>query len=60
MDLLKAFDCTPHDLVIIKLAVYRFEKNILRYIYLHLKGTKQCVSVNNIKSTFELIISEVK
>ena len=59
MDLLKAIDCTPHDLVIIMLAVYRFEKNILRYIYSHLKSTKQCVSVNNIKSTFELIISEV-
>ena len=57
MDLSKAFDCIPHDLVIAKLAAYGFDKNMICYIYSYLKSRKQCVSVNNIKSTFEEIIS---
>ena len=59
MDLSKAFDCIPHDLVIAKLAAYGFDKNMICYIYSYLKSRKQCVSVNNIKSTFEEIISGV-
>ena len=57
MDLSKAFDCIPHDLIIAKLAAYGFDKNMICYIYSYLKSRKQCVSVNNIKSTFEEIIS---
>ena len=59
MDLSKAFDCIPHDLVNAKLAAYGFDKNMICYIYSYLKSRKQCVSVNNIKSTFEEIISGV-
>ena len=59
MDLSKAFDCIPHDLVIAKLAAYEFDKNMICHIYLYLKSRKQCVSVNNIKSTFKEIISGV-
>ena len=59
MDLSKAFDCIPHDLIIAKLAAYGFDKNMICYIYSYLKSRKQCVSVNNIKSTFEEIISGV-
>ena len=57
MYLSKAFGCLPHDLVIAKLAASGFEKNMICYIYSYLKSRKQCVSVNNIKSTFEEIIS---
>ena len=57
MGLSKAFNCIPHDLVIAKLAAYGFDKNMICYIYSYLKSRKQCVSVNNIKSTFEEIIS---
>ena len=60
MDLSKAFNCIPHDLVIAKLAAYGFDKNMIYYIYSYLKSRKQCVSVNNIKSTFEESISGVK
>ena len=49
----------PHDLVIAKLAAYGFDKNMICYIYSYLKSRKHCVSVNNIKSTFEEIISGV-
>ena len=57
MNLSKAFDCIPHDLVIAKLAAYKFDKNTICCIYSYLNSRKQCVSVNNIKSTFEEIIS---
>ena len=59
MDLSKAFDCIPHDLAIVKLAAYGSDKNMICYIYSYLKSRKQGVSVNNIKSTFEGIISGV-
>ena len=59
MDLSKAFDCIPHDLVIAKLAAYGFDKKMICYIYSCLKSRKQCVSVNNINNTFKEIISGV-
>ena len=59
MDLSKAFDSILHDLVIVELAAYGFDKNMICYIFSYLKSRKQCVSVNNIKRTFEEIISGV-
>ena len=59
MDLWKAFDCIPHNLVIAKLAAYGFDKNMTCYIYSYLKSRKQCFSVNNIKITYKEIISGV-
>ena len=40
IDLSKAFDCIPHDLVIATLAVYRFYKNMICCIYSYLKNKK--------------------
>ena len=37
MDLSKAFDCLPHDLLIAKLAAYGFDHNAIELINSYLK-----------------------
>ena len=59
MDLSKAFDCIPHDLIISKLAAYGFKRETLKLIYCYLKGRKQCVKINNTYSDYNEIISGV-
>ena len=59
MDLSKAFDCIPHDLIIAKLAAFGFKRETLRLIYSYLKGRKQCVKINNTYSDYNEIISRV-
>ena len=43
MDLSKAFDCIPHDLIILKLAAYGIDRENLKMTYFYLKGWKKCV-----------------
>ena len=59
MDLSKAFNCVPHDLLIAKLSAHGLHGNALKYIYTYLKNRKQCVPVNNVCSDFKDIISGV-
>ena len=59
MDLSKAFDCIPHDLLIVKLSAYGLNGNALKYIYTYLKNRKQCVRIKNVCSDFKDIISWV-
>ena len=59
MDLSKAFDCIPHDLLIAKLSAYGFDENSLVYIYSYLKRREQCVRINNTYSSFQTILSGV-
>ena len=59
MDLSKAFDCIPHDLLIAKLHAYGFDENALILIYPYLKRRKQSVRINNTYSSFQTILSGV-
>ena len=59
MDLSKAFDCIPHDLLIAKLSAYGFHEDALVYICSYLKRRQQSVRINNTYSTFQQVLSGV-
>ena len=59
MDLSKAFDCVPHDLLIAKLDAYGFDRKSLIFFYSYLKRRKQCLNLNNIQSIFKTLLSGV-
>ena len=59
MDLSKAFDCVPHDLLIAKLNAYGFDNKTLVLFYSYLKNRKQCVKINNVLSSFMVLVSGV-
>ena len=59
MDLSKAFDCVPHDLIIEKLYAYGFDLKSLEYILSYLTNREQCTRVNGVYSLFKLILSAV-
>ena len=57
MDLSKASDCVPHDLLLAKLDAYGVDESFLCYIYSYLLNRKQCARINNINSDFVNVIS---
>ena len=59
MDLSKAFDCIPHNLISAELATYGLDYTALKLIFSCLKNRKQCVRINNTYSNLENIISRV-
>ena len=59
MDLSKAFDCVPHDLLIAKMHAYGFSVDTLVFFYSYLKRRKQSVKINNVFSTFMILLSGV-
>ena len=59
MDLSKAFDCLPHDLLIAKLEAYGFGIGSLRLIFDYLTSRKQRVRINSTYSSWLEITSGV-
>ena len=57
MQLSKAFDCIPHNLVIAKLHAYDVSENSLTFFYSYLKHRKQNVKINNTYSLFKELLS---
>ena len=59
MDLSKVFDTMNHNLLIIKLGSYGFQKDTLSFIKSYLTKRRQRVPVNSNFSAWERIISGV-
>ena len=59
MDLSKAFDSIPHDLLIAKMEAYGFSKDFVTFIYSYLKRRKQNVKINNCYSSYKVLLSGV-
>ena len=59
MDLSKAFDSIPHELIIAKLHAYGFDENALVLIHSYLRKRKQNVRVHKVYSSFQHIVSGV-
>ena len=45
MDLSNAFDCLPHDLILLKLEAYGLSEKSINLLNSYLSGRKQCVKV---------------
>ena len=59
MDLSKAFDCIPHELLIAKLHAYGFSKDSLKLTYSYMKGRNQRVKINAEYSSWREILNGV-
>ena len=45
MELSKAFDCIPHEILIAKLHAYGFSRDSLKFSYNYLQGRNQRVKI---------------
>ena len=59
MDLPKAFDCLPHDLLLLKLKAYGVSENAVKLLNNYLTNRKQCVKLGTFKSDFQPILKGV-
>ena len=59
INLSRAFESIPHDLLIAKIHAYGFSIDSLVFFYSYLKRRKQNVKVNNTHSLFQILLSEV-
>ena len=59
MDLLKAFNCLSHDLLVAKLEEYGLDTKTLKLMLSYLSGHKQCVKIRNSFSFLKLILSDI-
>ena len=59
MDLSKAFDCIPHDLLAAKLAAYDLSEDVVTFVHSYLKPRKQGVKINDTDSVFQILLSGI-
>jgi hypothetical protein len=59
MDLSKALDCLPHDLLLLKLKHYGVSNSALNLLVTYISDRKQCVKVGQYTSTFQNIFKGV-
>ena len=59
MDLSKAFDCLPYDLLVSKLEAYGFSMKCLRFVHSYLSGRKQRVKIGSTFTDWLDIVSGV-
>ena len=59
IDLSKAFDFIPYDLLIAKMEAYGFSEDFLTFLYSYLKRQKQSVNINNVHSMIQILLSGV-
>ena len=59
MNLSKAFDCAPPDLLLTKFVAHGVVESFFCYIYSYLLNRKQCFRINNINGDFLNDISSV-
>ena len=50
MDMSKAFDCLPHDILLSKLSAYGLTENSIKLEYSYLSDRKQQIQIGNIVS----------
>ena len=59
MDLSKAFNCLPHDLLVAKIEAYGLDTKTLKLVLLYLSGRKQRVEIRNSFSLLKLILFDI-
>ena len=59
MDLSKAFDCIPHDLLVAKQPAYGLSENAVTFVHSHLKRRKQGAKINDTESAFQIFLSGI-
>ena len=59
MDLPKAFDYIPHDLLAVKLHAYGLSEDAVTFVYLYLKERKQGVKINDTESVLQILLSGI-
>ena len=59
VDLSKAFDYIPHNLLAAKLHAYGLSEDAVTFVHSYLKRRKQGVKINGTESVFQILLSGI-